>query len=86
MWPLPETWMENVQKIIAMTPLARKKSELRKLAKLPKDQQKKVATKIKAGKAKTVSEALAPPAKPTDDWNKLVESQPAISRRRSTPS
>lgn len=62
----------DVQEIVALTPLARNKSELRKLAKLPKDQQKAVAAKIKAGKAKRGHEAMPWSPKPTNDWNKMV--------------
>jgi len=49
---------------IADTPVADNKSELRQLGQLPPEQQREVATKIKAGEAATVEEAVKPKQTP----------------------
>ncbi|HUT58380.1 MAG TPA: ParB N-terminal domain-containing protein, partial [Phycisphaerae bacterium] len=54
---LAERIPEDVQKAIADTPIADKRSELIKLSKLPEDEQRTVAQKLAAGEAKTIAQA-----------------------------
>lgn len=69
---------EDIQEMIADSPIADSKAELRKLAKLPEDEQRKVAGKLADGTADTVAAATGKArkprrakVKPDDAWDKI---------------
>jgi ParB-like chromosome segregation protein Spo0J len=73
-------------KALQQTPVADQKGQLKKLAKLPEDQQVEVANTIKAGKAATVDEAaeasgvaVATPAKGKTKKDTKIKAQRALA-------